>query len=130
MKVGPNLSLALAIGGGLVGLVLLHAFMHDQSAAASAITVGATLSSPFALIGDTSGSLVNSAAVSDAANAAGVSSAQSGGGTGSSGGYTGWTTQLYPAAPAGVPSEGWGAAMIGMHDIAAGTSPAIAGGYV
>lgn len=123
MKVGPNLSLALAIGGGLVGLVLLHAFMHDQSAAASAITVGETLSSPFALIPDASGSLVNNATVTTPDS--GVSSTQNGNGTG----FAGWTTQLFPNPPTGVPGAGWDAAMIGMHDISVGVSPAIAGGY-
>lgn len=109
-----NIALALAIGGGLVGLVLVHALLAGQSAAASAITVGATLTSPFNLSGDTSGSLVN---------AAGVATPGAASSTPSGGDFAGWTTQVYPAAPPGVPAAGWGAALSTMHDTAQAGSP-------
>lgn len=116
----PNLSLALAIGGGLVGLVVLHAVLSGQSAAASAITVGATLTSPFNLMGDTSGSLVNNATVSAPASA----STDAAGATGAAGaGNATGGDWIVPAVPAGVPLAGWGAALGGMNDIAGGHAP-------
>lgn len=113
-----NISLALAIGGGLVGLVLLHALLSGQSAAASAITVGATLSSPFALMGDTSGSLVNNATVAP-------STAVSSTGDGGTPATIPAVPDVTPAPPAGVPLAGWGSALAGMHDVAEGFSPAL-----
>jgi hypothetical protein len=101
-----NLSLALAIGGGVAGLVALHAFLHGQSVAASAITVGATITSPFNVMPDTSGSLVNNAAVTSA-DAAPI------------GGSEPATLPIAPATLAGVPLAGWGAALAGMHDAGA-----------
>lgn len=102
-----NLALALAIGGGLVGLVLVHALLAGQSAAASAITVGATLTSPFNLMGDTSGSLVNAAGVSTP----GATSSTAGGD------FTGWNTEVFAHSPPGVPAAGWDAAQSVMHDL-------------
>lgn len=115
-----NVSLALAIGAGVIGLIVVHSILSGQSAAASAIQVGATITSPFNISGDTSGSLVNDASTPapTAASSTGVSDGGAAATAANDGG-----SFIVPTVPNGVPIAGWGAALSGMNDIASGHLP-------
>lgn len=108
-----NVTLAIAVGAGVVGLVLVHAFMSGQSAGASAVQMGATISGPFAITTDVGGT-TNAVTVDQPAAPTLATSTSNAGST---------VTTAIQAAPPNIGLAGWGAALGGMADLASGLPP-------
>lgn len=112
-----NLTVALAIGGGIVGLVVLHSLLAGQSAAQTAVSMGATLTAPFN-VSTADGTPANGGL----ANGVTVTSS-SAGPAGQTQDGTGVAFHQAPTAPPGIDPTGWGAALGGMGALAAGVPP-------